>query len=143
MSSIANIRSIFVNGYQAAHNGAAEGAKVSAVLVSAIVNGGQEASKGAAKGAIIGAGLVSAFVGFGFAFNLLEVGARAIGLEPRWPIYLESDCQLPQFRDLSCCNQPPMFDSLTSLAVYTISATTMCGMLVGSVSGAARSVFRE
>jgi len=102
----------------------------------------QGARNGAGVGALVGTSIVSVTLASGVFQGLLEKGNRAIGNEPKWPLF-EGDCQLEQFRDVSICTDQPLFDSFTSLTVYVIGVTTIGGMLFGAVSGAARSVFTK
>ena len=109
---------------------------------SILENAYQGARNGAVKGAMVGTYIISCAVFSGVFTGLLEKGNRAIGNDPKWPA-LEGDCQLQQFRNLSGCINGPLFDSLTSFTVYVVGGTTACGMLIGAVTGAAKSVFPQ
>lgn len=102
----------------------------------------QGAQDGAFIGAGIGASIVSVTLANGIFQGVLEEGSRAIGNEPKWPLF-EGDCQLEQFRDMSMCTNPPLLTSFTSLTVCVFGTTIIGGILIGAVSGATRSVFAK
>lgn len=109
---------------------------------SILTNAYQGARNGAVKGALAGVSVVSATLAAVGGCNLLEIGNRAIGNEPKWPLF-EGDCQLQQFRDLSVCTKPAFFDSFTFFATSVIGTTTVCGTVAGAVSGVAKSIFAK
>jgi hypothetical protein len=101
----------------------------------------QGAREGAATGAFLGAGIVAATMAVGTQHALMETTVRAMGFEPRQPLF-EGDCQLEQFRNVAMCTTPPLFSSFSSFAAYTVSATTLAGMAIGAVSGATKHIFQ-
>lgn len=100
----------------------------------------KEASQGAAIGAQVGTVLVCGTVSMGLFHQLLEAGNRAIGNEPKWPFF-EGDCQMPQLRNIPMCTQEPY--SFLSFTACVIGASTVCGMVVGAVSGVAKVAFEK
>lgn len=94
----------------------------------------QGATNGATEGAIFGAKLIGGTLGYAGLSGSLETGFRAVGGDPRWPMF-EGDCQSQQFRDLPVCTNEPMFQSFTSLSIFVIVASTLAGSLIGGISG--------
>jgi hypothetical protein len=98
--------------------------------------------QGAVCGALIGTNIVSTTLAFGIFQNFLEKGSRAIGNEPKLPFF-EGDCELEKFYDFSICTNPLSAYSFTSYTICVISTTTVSGMVIGAISGIARSVLTK
>jgi len=46
----------------------------------------------------------------------------------RTGLFIDGDCEMPEFRDLATCTNPPLFDTVTSFTICIVGTTTVCGI---------------
>jgi|GEM_PF-3216166 len=85
--------------------------------------------QGAIVGATSGAIGVIFVSGVGSLHQLLEIGMRSVGGEPRWPI-LDEDCALPAFKNLTFCTDPQTPVPFALWASSLIAVSTLGGAVL-------------
>ncbi len=86
------------------------------------------------NGAMMGTAATVAIFPIALLFKFFEVMHREAGGEPKWPMNLDEECQLPQFKDLPCCTDPTEISFRTTVCVLVIGGAVV-GALWGLVFG--------
>jgi len=80
------------------------------------------------KAAAVGVAIVASIFPVALFFKFLEVTHRAAGGEPKWPMNLDEECQLEQFRNLPACTDPTEISFRTTVCFLVIG-----GAVVGAL----------